>query len=122
MTSLMKKKFHCYLRPHRRERGFTQKELAHLLGCKSDTVITRLENGQRKPSLRIALACYIIFGTPPHEMFPGVFSRIEKCILNRTWGLYENLQGSSSATTRVKLDTLEEAIERAKARSERSDV
>ena len=118
----MTKEFHCYLRPYRRRWGFTQEELAHLLGCKSGTVISRLEQGKRRPSLRIALACYIIFDTPPHELFPGTFSRIEKCTMKRTWDLYERTQGHSSATTRAKLDALEEAMKRAKCRSERAEV
>lgn len=118
----MTKKFHCYLRPYRRRWGFTQKELAHLLGCKSGTVISRLEQGQRRPSLRIALACYIVFGTPPYELFPGVFSHVERCTLKRVWDLYERIQGKSTATTRTKLDALEEAIARAKTRSERTEV
>lgn len=118
----MKKTFHCYLRPYRRRWGFTQVELAHLLGCKSGTVISRLEKGERRPSLKIALACYIIFDTPPHELFPGTFTRIEKCILKRTWDLYERVQGDASATTRSKLDALQEAIERAKGRSGQSNI
>lgn len=118
----MKKKFHCYLRTYRRRWGFTQVELAHLLGCKSGPMISRIEQGKRRPSLRIALACYIIFDVPPHELFPGMFSRIEKCILKRTWDLYERIQGDSSAPTLAKIGALEEAIERAKTRSEHTDV
>jgi transcriptional regulator with XRE-family HTH domain len=118
----MKKKFNCYLRPYRRRWGFTQKELARLLGCKSGTVVSRLEKGQRRPSLKIALACYIIFEAPPHELFPGLFAYIEKEVLERVWDLYEHAQGNSSATTKAKLAALEEAIERAKIRSERQSV
>ena len=113
----MKKTFHCYLKPYRRRWGFTQEELAHLVGCKSGTAISRLEKGERRPSLKIALACYIIFDTPPHELFPGTFSHIEKCILKRAWDLYERVQGNPSAATRLKLDALQEAIDRAKERS-----
>lgn len=93
-----------------------------MLGCKSGTVISRLEKGERRPSLKIALACYVIFDTPPHELFPGVFSRIENCILKRAWDLYDGIQGDPSAKTRLKLDVLQEAIERAKERSSQNSA
>ena len=117
----MKKKLDCYLRPYRRRWGFTQKELAYLFGSKSSTV-SRLENRQRQPSLMVAFACLIIFGTSPIELFPGLFAEIEEDVMTRAYDLYERLQGNSSKAARIKLDFLEEAFTRAKARGHNSNV
>ena len=101
-----------YLRPLRRRWGFTQRELAFLIGTKSSTVISRIEGLQRLPSLGAAFACAVIFGTPPLEVFPGFHSEVQKAVLSRANELYEQLQGNASKTTRIKLDFLETLLAR----------
>jgi transcriptional regulator with XRE-family HTH domain len=96
-----------YLRPKRRRWGFTQRELAFLIGAKSSTVVSRIEAAKRAPSLAAVVACAIIFEAAPLDLFPGVTAEIQKSVYERVTILYEELQGNSSKTNRMKLDFLE---------------
>ena len=113
----MKAKLKSYVRSYRRRWGLSQSELAHLVGLKSGTTISRIERHIQKPTLLVALACHAIFGIPPAELFPAVFVEIEEDVMRRAYGLYEQLQGSKSSATKTKLDCLEVALARAKARN-----
>lgn len=114
----MDKKLRYYLRPQRRRWGFTQKELAFIIGAKSRTVVSRLEHGKRPPSLETAFALHIVFGTDAAEFFPVLFAEVEHDVLARAYDLYERLQGNRSKAARMKLDFLEEMFARAKRRSD----
>ena len=112
----MVQRFKSYLRPLRRRWGFSQKELASIIGMKTVKSISRIEEFKRIPSLRTAFACGIIFHIAPVKLFPGVFSEVEQSVLARASELYDDLQGNPSKTTRVKLDFLETLIARLEAR------
>lgn len=118
----MKKKFSCYLRPNRRRWGLTQKELAILVGAKTGGAISRIERGDRLPTLTNALACEVLFGLAPSKLFPGAFTQIEDEVIRRAYDLYESLQGASSTANRLKLDFFEQAFSRATARLKQSEV
>ena len=111
-----------YLRPLRRRWGLTQKELAFLIGAKSGGVISRIEGLKRVPSLAAALACEIVFDTPPLELFPEIFSTMQDGVLDRANDLYEELQGDPSRVTRAKLDFLEEMLARAHAHASSESI
>jgi transcriptional regulator with XRE-family HTH domain len=117
-TRIMQKRLDRYLRPQRRRWGFTQKELAFIIGGKSGTAVSRLEQGRRRPSLAAAFALHILFGTDPVEIFPALFAEIERAVLARAYDLYERLQGDRSKAARMKLDFLEEMFARAKRRGD----
>lgn len=114
----MKKRLRCYLRPQRRRWGFTQKELAFIIGAKSRTIVSRLEHGSRRPSLGAAFALSIVFGADAAEHFPALFAEVEQGVLARAYDLYEQLQGDRSKATRMKLDFLEKLFARAKRRGD----
>jgi transcriptional regulator with XRE-family HTH domain len=101
-----------YLRTFRRRFGFTQKELAFLIGIKSRTAISRIEGAKRRPGLNALYACAFIFDTPPPELFPDIISELHEAMLDRANELHETLQGNPSKTTRIKLDFLEKMISR----------
>src|SRR5258708_8409813 len=67
-----------YLRTHRKRYSLTQEDVAYLLGCTSDHIVSHHEIGSRLPSLRTALAYEVIFDTPVAELFAGVFEQIER--------------------------------------------
>lgn len=117
-----KKRLATYLRTYRRRWGLTQKELAYLLGCKSGTVVSRLESQKNLPSVKIVRACLVVFGTAPGELFAGLMSDVDKAVMARVWDLYERLQGNPSKTNRTKLELLEDAIARAKKRDTQQDI
>ena len=116
---MSKKRFASYLRTYRRRWGLTQAELAFLLGYRSDSVICRLERQKTRVPLRVAFACFVLFGTPSSELFPGLSDEAEEAVMARVWDLYERLQGDPSRTTKLKIELLEDAIDRDKKRSAR---
>lgn len=98
----------CYLKPYRRRWGLTQKELAVLLGFQNGAVVSRLERVLRHPTLETAYAVEIILGTPPAELFPGLYERVRKQVIARARTYYDELQGTPSKSTQLKLDFFEE--------------
>ena len=117
-TRHMQNRLNRYLRPQRRRWGFSQKELAFIIGNKSGTAVSRLEQGRRPPSLAAAFALHILFGADPVEIFPSLFAEIERGVLARAYDLYDQLQGDRSKTARMKLDFLEKVFARAKRRAD----
>jgi len=99
--------FKSYLRPVRRRCGFTQTEVAFLLGFRTGKSISRIESLKQTPTLGVALSCAIIFNMAPGKLFPGAIFEAEQLILTRARELYDKLQGDPSKATRIKLDFLE---------------
>jgi transcriptional regulator with XRE-family HTH domain len=116
----MNKHLKVYVRPLRRRWRITQRELAFLIGLESGGVISRIEGEKRSPSLSGLLIYEILFGVPPRELFPGLFTELEDEVLRRATDLYEQLQGNTSKVTRAKLDFLESVL--ARLESQRSEV
>jgi transcriptional regulator with XRE-family HTH domain len=71
-------KLENYLRTYRRRAGFTQDEIAYLLGGKSGTKTSRYERFRRTPSLETALAYELLFGVPVRKLFAGVYQKVER--------------------------------------------
>lgn len=102
-----------YIRPLRRRWGLTQGELAFLIGTKTPAMVSRIEAVKTYPSLAQAIACSILFDTPPSELFPELHGKVYEFLLKQAETLYEQTQGNSSRATRAKLDFLEEVLARA---------
>jgi transcriptional regulator with XRE-family HTH domain len=112
--------FKSYLRPLRRSWGFTQGELAFLLGFKTSKAVSRIEALTQAPTLATALSCAVIFNTAPVKLFPGLLSDAEQFVLARARELYDELQGEPSKGNRIKLDFLESLLARLEMRGTRS--
>jgi DNA-binding XRE family transcriptional regulator len=112
--------FKSYLRPFRRRWGFTQGELAFLLGFKTGKAVSRIEALKQTPTLTAALSCAVIFNTAPVKLFPGLLSDTEQSVLARARELYDELQGKPSKGNRIKLDFLEALLARLEMRGARS--
>jgi transcriptional regulator with XRE-family HTH domain len=108
----MNSNLECYLKSYRRRWGFSQRELAALLGFQTGAVISRLERALRHPRLETAYAFEIILGTSPAELFPGLHIRVKRDVIARARTLYDELQGDPSRATELKLDFLEELLGR----------
>ena len=111
--ALMDRRLISYLRPLRRRWGLTQAEFAFLIGTKTHVTVSRIESLKAYPSLAEAIACSIVFDTPPWELFPELYSSVYELVLTQADELYQKLQGNSSRVTRAKLDFLEEVLARA---------
>ncbi len=72
-----------YLRTYRRRAGLTQKDLAILLGIGHQSSVSKLERRRRKPDLRVALGCQLIFGVAAAKIFPGVLAEVRRGIVER---------------------------------------
>jgi DNA-binding XRE family transcriptional regulator len=110
------KRLRCYVRPYRLRWALSQDELAFIIGVKSRKLVSYLENHKVAPTLAVAIALRVVFGTEHAELFPTI-TKIEKDVLVRANDLYERLQGDSSKRTKVKLDFFEFIFERAERRS-----
>lgn len=58
---MRKKLIGKYLRRSRKERGFTQKDVAYILGLKSSSMISRWEKGVALPDIFNALKLTIVY-------------------------------------------------------------
>lgn len=105
-----------YLRSYRRRSGLSQGELAHLLGWKRAEVVSRIEQKRRPPTLKLVIACFILFGAPAAELFPDISASIEIDVMARVWEMYDNVQGHPSAKNKKKIELFEAAIARAEQR------
>lgn len=108
----MTKTMDCYLRSYRRRWGLTQRELAMLVGYRTHAVISRLEKTANTPSLEMIYAFEVLFGTAPHELFPGLRTIVRDAVISRVRERYDELQGNKSKAARLKLDFFEDIFDR----------
>lgn len=69
------------LRRERRTRGFTQAEFAQLIGTKSRSQLSRIERGERVPTLDQVIRSRVLFNIPLAELVPSMWSKT----LNGLW-------------------------------------
>jgi len=103
----------CYLRTCRRAYGLTVPALASLMGLKSLSHISRVENGKHPPKIGVALACQVIFGVAPSEMFPHAFTVVEDRVIWNIQQHHSALQKSTSPSGIRKRELYEKAMKRA---------
>jgi transcriptional regulator with XRE-family HTH domain len=105
----------CYLRTYRRIWGLTQPELGKLLGG-SQPYISRLENGERAPTIEGALACQVLFGLAPSAMFPQTYTLIEDKVMRKVYHLYLAVNNTTSLSALRKRELLSAVMGRSKTR------
>lgn len=96
---MAQKRIASYLRTHRKKSGFTQRDLAQLLGYGDEGPVSRQERGVIVPSLRMALAYEAIFRAPVSELFPSVYQTVERKI-EAQLARFESRLGKKSAKDR----------------------
>ena len=97
-----------YLLAFRKRSGLTQREVAFLLGCENEALVSRYEKRRRLPPLRTTLACEAIFGAPVAALFAGLSEAARKEIAKRLLLLKARLEanpgkGSDARLTAHKL-------------------
>lgn len=80
------------LRTLRIRSGLSQREIAELLGFRSDAAAFRHERAKSIPDLRTAMAYEILFGVPISSQFPGLFREIEPLVERRISQLKRRLE------------------------------
>lgn len=102
-----------YLRTYRKRSGFTQDEMASLLGSKSGTKVSRYERNARYPNLETVFAYEVIFQTPARELFPGIYQQVESETIERIHFLRQKLnQKQSNPVSTRKVETLQKLLSR----------
>ena len=101
----------CYLRTLRKRSGFSQRELAEILGFHSEIPVARHERSITIASLLTALSYEVIFRARVSDIFPGLYRTIEASIEERLTKLEKELQqrsakGRHAASTARKLEFL----------------
>jgi transcriptional regulator with XRE-family HTH domain len=102
----MARKLHNYLKTHRKRAGFSQDEVAFLVGMSGGAKVSRYERARRLPSLETAFAYQALFDRPLKELFPGVYHRIRQNMRRRAHRLAGKLK--ASARQQVALHTIAE--------------
>jgi transcriptional regulator with XRE-family HTH domain len=103
-----------YLRTHRRRHGFSQAEIAMLLGTVAGTKVSRYENFTRMPGALTIFAFEVIFNQPASELFAGSFEAVRFAIQERARRMVEQLnarQDKKTQKTLRKLERLRQIVE-----------
>lgn len=96
-----------YLGMHRKRAGFTQAEVAFLLGCRSGAKVSRYERLGREPQLRTVLAYQAIFRVQTDDLFTGIHREVARQVRQRAVLLYKKLgRSKSDRFTARKLEIL----------------
>jgi transcriptional regulator with XRE-family HTH domain len=101
-----------YLRTHRRRHGFTQEEIALLLGASSDTKVSRYESFRRDPGVITVFAYEIIFNKAAKELFAGTYEAVRRDVHERADQLIKMLESRAKhPRTLRKLQLLRTIVE-----------
>ena len=69
--------YHCRIRKFRKSAHLSQRELALLVGLRSQGALSDIEAGRKHPSVVVAIRCEIVLGTPTRELFPRLYRKLE---------------------------------------------
>lgn len=72
------------LRLVRMRLGYEQKQIVHLLGHKVTSLFSRLETGQKIPSLKVAVKLSILYRLPIRILFNAYYDECRRELNNRT--------------------------------------
>jgi transcriptional regulator with XRE-family HTH domain len=92
-----------YLRSLRRRAGFSQCDLAELIGYLSGDQVSRHERADSLPSLLAAFSYEIVFRVPVAQLFPGVYATVKQQIEERLSNLEQELEQSSAKGRKAPL-------------------
>ena len=96
----------------RKRAGLDQAELAHLVGVRVRSGISRLETGSRIPDARTLVAYEILFAHKAQTLLPDVARRERRRILSFAKLLLRRLEGSVLPQPKAKLAFLKALIAR----------
>ena len=95
-----------YLRTHRKRNGFSQDDVAFLLGHLGGAHVCRWERHTRQPTLATAFALEVIFRVPARELFAGVYQKVEQQVASRARFLERKVASKPDRMTARKLEAL----------------
>jgi transcriptional regulator with XRE-family HTH domain len=74
------KQKHNNLVLYRRRMGFSQKQVARLLGQRDASMVSHYEHGRAMPPLPVALSLEIIYRVPVAFLFPSLYDQLKLTI------------------------------------------
>lgn len=103
----------CYLRTQRRMYGFTQEELAGLIGRGGRERVSGVERALAQPNAAEILAYSVLFGLKPAELFPAFYDQVEEKLIEAAYALDEQTIETKPKDAKRKRDLLRAALARA---------
>ena len=76
-------RFKNYLFRLRRMRGYSQKQLAMLVGLRAGKAISAFEQGRRLPPLKVGASLEIVLGTKLSEIYPEWYRELGQQAVDR---------------------------------------
>jgi transcriptional regulator with XRE-family HTH domain len=104
------------LRGERNAWGFTQKELASLLGYRSTDRLSRVERALKRPGIRIVVGSHILFGWSIEHLFKNLYDAIEEHVVREAYLLHERLKADDRPKAKRKCELLTRVINAASKR------
>ena len=101
------------LRVVRRKTGFSQKDIAHLIGANQATV-SQLECGRREPSLVQTMTLSMIFGRTFQSLFAAIMKRVRRDLRQRLRTLPKD--ASNYVGTKCRRDAIDRLKKRVAAK------
>jgi transcriptional regulator with XRE-family HTH domain len=80
------------MRSHRKKSALTLSDIANLLGMKDNSYISRIENGQRPPTVEVILLYSLLFDAPIDELFISQMQDVTQKFLAHSAILLKELQ------------------------------
>jgi len=78
-----------------------------LLGVESSTTVSRIERSVRTPTATTLVACSILFGLSPAELFASLYEGAEELVTNAAKKLYDRLEEKVDPDSLRKREFLE---------------
>ena len=100
----------------RKQWKLSEDELARLLGYRFRSAVHRIATNERTPSLWFVLACEVVFGESPRQLFPALYETVEDQVMRRAKKLDDALRHDYSAEAVVKRRLLSAMAKRAAKR------
>ena len=91
LTVLLMRKPSHFLKSYRRYTGFSQADVARLIGIATHWSVSRHERRRRPVTLQTALAYEVIYRRPVADIFGGMHALIRSTIIRRAKALLDNL-------------------------------
>jgi transcriptional regulator with XRE-family HTH domain len=95
-----------YLRSHRKQRQFSQGEVAFLLGLNSQSGVSQHEVLARLPEFKVLLKYELLFDHPVSELYPELRAKARAELLSRVRALLRRLERQSGRATARKVELL----------------
>ncbi len=84
---------------YRKRMGFTQKQVAMIMGYVSPTLLSHYERGRKLPSLTTALKLEIVYRVPVAFLYPDLYQQLKEELQAREEALRSQWQNHETKTS-----------------------